>query len=124
LIQRVFNLFIFATAIVRSDKIINLLFYFVSDFKMPKANSPPTSPMAELGLTVKSQYKPSLDLSAAIFAAKERYIQGNSNSAKLFEEATRYLPGGNTRTLLYSAPFPLCMKKGEGYKVFDEDDHV
>jgi glutamate-1-semialdehyde 2,1-aminomutase len=91
---------------------------------MPKANSPPTSPMAELGLTVKPQYKPSSDISAAVLAAKERYVQRNQNSGKLFEEATSYLPGGNTRTLLYSAPFPLCMKKGEDYKVFDEDDHV
>jgi glutamate-1-semialdehyde 2,1-aminomutase len=91
---------------------------------MPKANSPPTSPMAELGLTVKSQYKPSSDLSATVLAAKERYAERNPNSAKLFEEATSYLPGGNTRTLLYSAPFPLCMKKGEDFKVYDEDDHV
>jgi glutamate-1-semialdehyde 2,1-aminomutase len=91
---------------------------------MPKANSPTNFPMAELGLTVRSQYKPSSDLNAAVLAAKERYVQRNPNSAKLFEEATSYLPGGNTRTLLYSAPFPLCMKKGENHKVFDEDDHV
>jgi len=48
----------------------------------------------------------------------------NPVSAKLFQEATEYLPGGNTRTLLYSAPFPLCMKKGVDYKVIDEDGHT
>jgi glutamate-1-semialdehyde 2,1-aminomutase len=68
--------------------------------------------MTELGLTVKSQYKPSLSLSAVVLAAKERYVQRNPNSAKLFEEATSYLPGGNTRTLLYSAPFVMVSYDG------------
>ena len=80
--------------------------------------------MAELGLTVKSQCNPSSDLTAAIEAAKNRFAVRNPNSRKLFEEATEYLPGGNTRTLLYFAPFPLSMKKGEHYQVFDEDGHT
>ncbi|KUJ17149.1 glutamate-1-semialdehyde aminotransferase [Mollisia scopiformis] len=91
---------------------------------MPKANSPPTSPVAELGLTVKSQVKTSSGLSAAVEAAKQRFVERNPASAKFFEDATEYLPGGNTRTLLYSAPFPICMKKGENYQVFDEDGHT
>lgn len=92
---------------------------------MPKADSPPTTPaVAELGLTVKGQVKASSDLTTAINAAKQRFVERNLTSAKLFEEATEYLPGGNTRTLLYSAPFPICMKKGEDYQVFDEDGHA
>jgi len=91
---------------------------------MPKAVSPPASPIAELGLTVKSQAKPTLGLAEAIAAAKQRFIERNPTSGRLFEAATDYLPGGNTRTLLYSAPFPICMAKGEHYQVIDEDGHT
>ena len=90
---------------------------------MPKADSPPTSPAAGLGVSVKTQSSPSPDLDVAVAAAKQRFIERNPTSGKLFEEATDYLPGGNTRTLLYSAPFPICMKRGEGSQVFDEDGH-
>lgn len=89
---------------------------------MPKADSPPTTPMVE-GLPVKSIDEPIAALDAAVTAATQRYIARNPTSKKLFEEACNYLPGGNTRTLLYSAPFPLSMKRGEAYKVFDEDGH-
>jgi glutamate-1-semialdehyde 2,1-aminomutase len=118
------NLFILIAAILRSNKIINLFILLHFQLQEAKGEPPPLSPMAELGLTVKSQYNPSSHLSAVVLSAKERYVQRNPNSGKLFEEATSYLPGGNTRTLLYSAPFPLCMKKGEDYKVVDEDGHV
>jgi glutamate-1-semialdehyde 2,1-aminomutase len=88
---------------------------------MPKADSPPLPPHINLAINVKSQ--PVSDLESAVAAAKQRFVERNPISGKLFEEATKYLPGGNTRTLLYSAPFPICMKKGEAYKVFDEDGH-
>jgi glutamate-1-semialdehyde 2,1-aminomutase len=91
---------------------------------MPKADSPPTSPVANLNVAVKSHTAVSSELSTAVAAAKQRFIERNPTSARLFEEAAEYLPGGNTRTLLYSAPFPICMKKGENYQVFDEDNHV
>src|SRR5258706_392125 len=89
---------------------------------MPKADSPPATPM-EVALPVKSIVEPVSALDAAVGAATQRYIARNPTSKKLFEQACDYLPGGNTRTLLYSAPFPLCMKRGESYKVFDEDGH-
>jgi glutamate-1-semialdehyde 2,1-aminomutase len=93
---------------------------------MPKADSPPTTPMAMLGVDVaaKAKHLPSTNLEAAVIAAKERFVERNPNSRRLYDEACDSLPGGNTRTLLYSAPFPLCMKKGEAYQMFDEDDHV
>ncbi len=72
----------------------------------------------------KAKHLPSTSLEAAVVAAKERFVNRNPNSRRLYDEACESLPGGNTRTLLYSAPFPLCMKKGEGYQVLDEDDHV
>jgi glutamate-1-semialdehyde 2,1-aminomutase len=80
--------------------------------------------MADLGSTVKSKSNASSDLNAAVSAAKQRFIERNPTSGKLFEEATGYLPGGNTRTLLYSAPFPIFMERGEGSQVFDEDGHT
>jgi glutamate-1-semialdehyde 2,1-aminomutase len=89
---------------------------------MPKASSPPLSPTAGLAVNIKSQPQSS-DLDSAVAAAKQRFVGRNPISRKLFEEATGYLPGGNTRSLLYTAPYPICMKKGENYKVFDEDGH-
>lgn len=93
---------------------------------MPKADSPVSKPisMAEVGLSSNSMLKTSDALSIALTPAKDRFSKNNPNSKKIFEGACDHLPGGNTRTLLYTAPFPVCMKKGEAYQVFDEDDHV
>lgn len=91
---------------------------------MPKADSPLTTSTASLAVPSKSQVKSSSDLSTALAEVKRRFVGRNLISGKLFEEAAGYLPGGNTRTLLYSAPYPVCMKKGEHYQVFDEDGHT
>jgi glutamate-1-semialdehyde 2,1-aminomutase len=91
---------------------------------MPQADSPPATPVPELNIDIKVQRKLKPALDDAVAAAKQRFIERNPNSKKLFEEACGSLPGGNTRTALYSAPFPICMKRGEGYEVIDEDDHV
>jgi glutamate-1-semialdehyde 2,1-aminomutase len=90
---------------------------------MPESDSP-MSTMAEVGLQVKSLCTTSGALSMALQAAKDRFSKNNPISKKLFEEACDHLPGGNTRTLLYTSPFPISMKKGESYQVVDEDDHV
>lgn len=99
---------------------------FFSILNMPKADSPPTTPMVTLDVDfeVKTPNKPLVSLDAAVLAAKKRFVEHNPNSSRLYDEACGSLPGGNTRTLLYSAPFPICMKKGEAYQVFDEDGHV
>jgi glutamate-1-semialdehyde 2,1-aminomutase len=91
---------------------------------MPKAESPPITRAVPSGPAIKSKPIDLSDIKAAIAAAKQRFIERNPVSGKLFGEATTYLPGGNTRTLLYTAPYPICMKKGECYRVFDEDGHV
>jgi glutamate-1-semialdehyde 2,1-aminomutase len=93
---------------------------------MPKADSPPSTPMALLGgdVVAKVKHLPSANLEAAVIAAKERFVERNPNSRRLYDEACGSLPGGNTRTLLYNAPFPICMKRGEAYRVFDEDGHA
>lgn len=95
-------------------------------FKMPKADSPVPEPlaMAEVGMAVKSVQKTSESVNAALTSAKERFVKSNPNSKKIFESACDYLPGGNTRTLLYTAPYPLCMARGEAHQVYDEDGHV
>lgn len=57
----------------------------------------------------------------AVAAATERYVSRNQKSKALHEEAVKIFPGGNTRTVLHTNPFPLCMKSGKGYQVFSED---
>jgi glutamate-1-semialdehyde 2,1-aminomutase len=57
-------------------------------------------------------------------AAQDRFVQRNQRSLELHQKALKSLPGGNTRTILHTAPFPLCMKSGKGYQVTDEDGHT
>ena len=59
----------------------------------------------------------------ALTAAQTRFEDRNPRSKKQHEIAVESLPGGNTRTLLYTSPFPLCMKCGKGPFVWDEDGH-
>ncbi|KAI6084767.1 PLP-dependent transferase [Hypoxylon rubiginosum] len=63
-------------------------------------------------------------VAAAIEAATSRYVEKNPKSKPLFEKAKASLPGGNTRTLLYTAPFPIIIRKGDGHKLIDEDGNV
>ncbi|RYP40826.1 hypothetical protein DL769_011709 [Monosporascus sp. CRB-8-3] len=62
-------------------------------------------------------------LQAALGAAVQRYEERNKRSRELHLAALESMPGGNTRTLLHNPPFPTFIKRGEGYKVFDEDGH-
>lgn len=63
-------------------------------------------------------------LSAAVEAAAARFTARNPRSAALHAEAQRSMPGGNTRTTLHTAPFPVYMRRGEGFRVTSEDGHV
>jgi glutamate-1-semialdehyde 2,1-aminomutase len=56
-------------------------------------------------------------------AAIQRYVERNPTSLDIHKRALDYLPGGNTRTTLYSPPFPVSMKRGQGYQLYDEDGH-
>jgi len=60
----------------------------------------------------------------ALDAAKARFVAKNATSLKLHGEAAKSLPGGNTRSLLHTAPFPVFVKSGEGYRVTSEDGHM
>lgn len=60
---------------------------------------------------------------SSLAAAKERYVQRNPRSLQHWEFAASSLPGGNTRTVLFFEPFPLCMARGEECLLYDADGH-
>lgn len=59
----------------------------------------------------------------ALLEARKRYVGNNPVSYDLHQKALVCLPGGNSRTVLYSAPFPLSMISGQDYTLTDEDGH-
>ena len=61
------------------------------------------------------------DLAEALAAARNDYSKRNPKSQQLHEKACATLPGGNTRTILYSAPFPTTLVRGEGARLWDAD---
>ena len=60
---------------------------------------------------------------AALAEARERFIAANPASVAAHVEATAVMPGGNTRTVLFYAPFPLTMARGAGCCLWDADGH-
>lgn len=62
-------------------------------------------------------------LSELVTAAKASYASFNPKSQERWQSATRAMPGGNTRSVLFFAPFPLCMERGEGSYLYDADGH-
>ena len=63
------------------------------------------------------------DLDSALAEAKEAYVARNPRSLARFVEATAVMPGGNTRTVLFYAPFPLGFAGGVGARLADLDGH-
>jgi len=59
----------------------------------------------------------------ALAGAHRRFAEGNPASKARFDEQTRYMPGANTRSVLFYAPFPLTIAKGEGATLWDADGH-
>jgi len=72
---------------------------------------PASRPSAESGLT------------ARLAAARSRYALRNPQSLERWKFAATSMPGGNTRTVLFFEPFPLCMAHGEGCLLTDADGH-
>ncbi|KAJ5812681.1 hypothetical protein N7474_008982 [Penicillium riverlandense] len=60
---------------------------------------------------------------ATLVEARKRYFENNNKSHAVHQQALACLPGGNTRTALYSSPFPLSMVSGTCFTVTDEDGH-
>ncbi len=50
----------------------------------------------------------------ALRTAHERYAATNPKSLAQHQLASKYLPGGNTRTVLFSDPFPITVVGGQG----------
>jgi glutamate-1-semialdehyde 2,1-aminomutase len=62
-------------------------------------------------------------LDAALADAIAGYRARNPGSERQLAEAAEVLPGGNTRSVLFHAPFPLTMARGEGCRLWDADGH-
>ena len=50
-----------------------------------------------------------------------QYIDKSKKSLELHEQAKSYLPGGDTRSATHFNPYPLYMKYGEGFHIYDID---
>jgi glutamate-1-semialdehyde 2,1-aminomutase len=70
-----------------------------------------------------SETLPNATLDAALAEAREAYAARNPASLAAHAEAAGSLPGGNTRSVLFHAPFPLLMARGEGCRLWDADGH-
>ena len=63
------------------------------------------------------------NLDQALAQAIDRYRHARPASERIFNDATLVLPGGNTRSVLFFAPFPPAMVRGEGCWLWDADGH-
>jgi glutamate-1-semialdehyde 2,1-aminomutase len=62
-------------------------------------------------------------LASAVAQAKSSYSVRNPRSQERWQSAVRAMPGGNTRSVLFFSPFPICMERGEGSYLYDVDGH-
>ncbi len=62
-------------------------------------------------------------IETALQQAMDEFAARRPASKALHEQAARVMPGGNTRTVLFSAPFPLRVEKAEGATLTDVDGH-
>ncbi len=62
-------------------------------------------------------------LDGVLAAVIERYRARHPASARQLDDAAEVMPGGNTRSVLFQAPFPLAMVRGEGCWLWDADGH-
>ena len=58
---------------------------------------------------------------AALTEAKEAFAAKRPKTRALHERAGHVMPGGNTRTVLFTAPFPIRVEKASGSTVTDID---
>lgn len=81
--------------------------------------------MESLTTTIQAPVKGHLNKSVADAYAQleEAYIYRHPTSHSIYKSATESLPGGNTRSVLFYAPFPLSIKYAEGARLHDADGH-
>src|ERR1700734_2100084 len=53
-------------------------------------------------------------LESALQQAHQEYSDVHPKSRKSYENACKYMPGGNTRTVLYTTPFPFTIASAYG----------
>ncbi|EBA06478.1 aspartate aminotransferase family protein [Sagittula stellata] len=63
-------------------------------------------------------------LTAELSRAEEDFRRRTPQSADALTRASRVLPGGNTRSSLWTAPYPLSITGGEGCRITDADGHT
>ena len=63
------------------------------------------------------------DADTALQEAKQHFAAAHPASRRVHETAAPHLPGGNTRTGIFSDPFPVAWARGEGAYLWDEDGH-
>ena len=64
-----------------------------------------------------------IDIDATLDAAKATFTAKRPKTHAMHERAAAVMPGGNTRTVLFTVPFPLRVEKGEGATITDVDGH-
>lgn len=64
------------------------------------------------------------ELSKALTEAHTQYAERNPRSEQLHLDGQQNLPGGNTRTVLYSYPFPITFISGKDATLTSVDGHV
>lgn len=64
------------------------------------------------------------DVQAALQDATADYVAANSASEKVFIRASDHLPAGNTRSTLFSPPFPLAITIASGCSIRSADGDV
>jgi glutamate-1-semialdehyde 2,1-aminomutase len=62
-------------------------------------------------------------LAGCLADAVAAYSAANVRSAAQWAAACRAMPGGNTRSVLFYTPFPLCIARGDGSRLWDVDGH-
>jgi glutamate-1-semialdehyde 2,1-aminomutase len=62
-------------------------------------------------------------IDAALGEAKRVFAAARPRTAAMQDRAAAVMPGGNTRTVLFSAPFPVRVEKAEGSRLTDIDGH-
>ena len=63
------------------------------------------------------------DIDAALNEAKSAFAAKRPKTYAMHERAAHVMPGGNTRTVLFTAPFPLRVEKAQGATITDIDGH-
>lgn len=63
------------------------------------------------------------DIDTALNEAMARFAASRPKTRELHERATAVMPGGNTRTVLFTAPFPIRAEKADGAHITDVDGH-